>query len=538
MKMRKKFLALLLSMTMSLAVATTGCGGDSGSGSVPPDQSAPTSTTPADGGEVVVMGVPSTWNQLICVNPSSAYHVEVAGMIFDRLIRTNEAGVNEPRAAASWESSEDLKTLTLHLREDSYWHDGEQVTAEDWLFTFQLMTSEDGSQCVTQNMYVAIEGTDEKGLLVSGETLGVESPDEFTLVLHFKEPMNADAFFYKYANFIYVLPEHLLADLDANDILNWDFWKAPIGSGPCKFVSDDSGMELVMEAVDNYPVGELQFDKLIYRVVTSDAAITSLQAGEINGYVYGYTRNDLAPIENNPNLRADLMDGVSSFTGLAINNERFDVNFRKALNLAVDKELIVQSQYNGDGVATNTSLRQNSEYCINTWTGRDVEAAKAYLAQSSSDINKTYTLACSSGRGETTAAILLQNLAEIGINIEIVTVDTAVVLSGMTDGTYDMGIVNYTSGSTPTWLTSTNLFGLNVGHIENAEQYLAYADQVGVSSSAEETAELAKEYQALFDENMPYIPLVHTYGWYIFSSWLSNVSAVETTACWEWQISK
>ena len=555
MKNLKKTLALLLVLAMCLALFAA-CGGDDSATKDQPDTTTPSDTTgtpdgsaePAGGDTgsdaatgddetVIVIGIPNTWNQLIAPQPASAYHLEVCEKIYDRLARLNEAGEAEPRAAESWELSDDMKTITFHLRENSYFHDGVQVTSADWRWSIELMTSEAGSNFVTQDKFPCIEGTNDAGLLEDGAELGIETPDEFTLVVHLKQPMTVDSFIYNYGFLWYVYPKHILENEDMSNPLEWSYWQNPIGSGPCKFVSQDAGAtEITLDAVKDYPVGNIQFDRLIFRVISQDAAASAYLSGEINLYYMGFTQETMAPLVGVEGLRADRMDNVSSFSALAINNERFDSNFRHAVNLAIDKDMLVEAMYSGDADATNTPVRQNSEYCDNTWAGRDVDAAKEYLAKSNYD-GSTLSFAISAGRGEQIGAVVQQGLAEVGINVELITLDTATTLAGLTDGTYDMGIVNYTSGGNPTWICSTNMFGLNVGHIDDAK-YLELRDQASLCTDPAEMTKIAGEFQDLIDEEQPFVPLFHYYSYYIMSDWLSNVSSIETTACYDWVVSK
>lgn len=283
------------------------------------------------------------------------------------LIRINTDGNGEPRDAESWEMSDDLSTITLHLREDSYFHDGEQVTSDDWRFTIELMTSEYGSACVTQDKYSIITGTEAGGRLAEGETLGIETPDEFTLVVHLKEPMNADTFFFNYAKMWFVLPEHLLADEDPANLVNWDFWQNPVGSGPFTFVSETSGTELTLSAYEDYYY-DLDFDTMVYRVVTTDAALSALMANELDIYYYSWTPDELLTVEGNENLHVEELKGATSLHFLTLSNVVFNAQARQAINLAIDKEMILNAVYGGAGVASNTSIRPSSEYCKDSWT--------------------------------------------------------------------------------------------------------------------------------------------------------------------------
>ena len=63
---------------------------------------------------------------------------QVGTQIYDKLAYIDENYVLHPRGADSWEFSEDGKTLTFHLNEKATWHDGEKVTAEDYVFSYKF----------------------------------------------------------------------------------------------------------------------------------------------------------------------------------------------------------------------------------------------------------------------------------------------------------------------------------------------------------------------------------------------------------------
>lgn len=533
----KKLAALFLAVVMC-ATCLAACGEKPTGESTPPasDPGVSAGVEQPAGEKAVVVGIPSTWNTMVPMNPGSAYTLEVGGLLFDTLIRINTNGQGEPRAAESWEMSEDLTTITLHLRKDSYWHDGEQVTSADWRYMIELMTSAAGSACVTQDKFAIVTGTEPGGKLAEGETLGIETPDDFTLVVHLKEAMNADTFFFNWSKMWFALPEHILKDKDPAELVNWDFWQNPVGSGPFTFVSESSGTELVMKAFDNYYY-DIDFDTLIYRVVTTDAALSSLMAGELDIYYYSWTPDDLLTVEGNESLHVEELVGATSLHFLSLSNVVFDAAARQAINLAIDKQMILNAVYGGAGVASNTSVRPSSEYCAESWTGRDVEKAKELLAQSGLDTGKTLTLATSAGRGEDVAAIIQQNLAEIGLTVDIATGDTSSVLAGARDGTYDMCLKNNSSGGSPTWLVASDL-SLNaktVSRISDAK-YDEYASQINQATDPTEIKALSEQFQQYCDEQMPLSVLCHTYEYYVLSSRVSNVSVVETTAPWEWVV--
>ena len=68
--------------------------------------------------------------------------------------------------------------------------------------------------------------------------------DDYTLKINFKSVIPVEEWLILHNKYFYVLPEHLLKDMAPEEIKTSDFWKAPVGSGPCTFISELSGSEL------------------------------------------------------------------------------------------------------------------------------------------------------------------------------------------------------------------------------------------------------------------------------------------------------
>lgn len=82
---------------------------------------------------------------------------------------------------------------------------------------------------------------------------------------------------------------------------------------------------------------------------------------------------------------------------------------------------------------------------------RNVDKAKELLAEAGWDSGKTLKMVVTSAR-ESMAAVIQQNLAEAGLNIEVQTVELATMFSGLQDGTYDLGICGSTAMDYPLWM--------------------------------------------------------------------------------------
>lgn len=127
----------------------TGCGGSNAeSDSVSQQQESASVGEKETGDEdysqdVITYGMTQAWDTINPYGSSSGsmYQNLVCDKLYDRLAFIEEAGTDvTPRGAKSWESVDDGYGAVFHLDEKAKWHDGEPVTAHDWVFTAQLIT--------------------------------------------------------------------------------------------------------------------------------------------------------------------------------------------------------------------------------------------------------------------------------------------------------------------------------------------------------------------------------------------------------------
>ena len=115
---------------------------------------------------VITYGMTSAWDTINPYGSSSGsiYQQLAVDKIYDRLAFIEEAGSDvTPRGAASWESADDGMAAIFHLDENAKWHDGEPVTAQDWVFTAQLITDPDFGFGL-KSEFNSWAGTDEAGV--------------------------------------------------------------------------------------------------------------------------------------------------------------------------------------------------------------------------------------------------------------------------------------------------------------------------------------------------------------------------------------
>ena len=228
--------------------------------------------------------------------------------------------------------SADGKTLTIKLRDDVTWSDGTPLTADDFVFTYQMIMSEKN---VAQTRYP-----------YEDYVASVEAKDKTTLVINFKEPFAP----WLATMFLYVLPKHVLQPVfDADGTLDNAEWnRAPtVGAGPFVFSEWESGSHLIFVANPKW-VKVPKLEKVFVRIVPDDAAQeAAILAGDTDVGVF-LSSDQIEKLEADG--KVDVVAVASGYDEgwfLNVNPETahpamLDVNVRKAIALATDRFTIVK----------------------------------------------------------------------------------------------------------------------------------------------------------------------------------------------------
>ncbi|MCI6022905.1 MAG: peptide ABC transporter substrate-binding protein [Candidatus Faecivivens sp.] len=518
--------------------------GESSAASSSAESSAEAATGSSD--SVVTVAYTTAWDSLMPYNSSSGsmYNLEVLGNIYDRLAYSKLNGDEfTPRGASSWESADDNQAIVFHLDENATWSDGEPVTASDWVYTLKLV-SDPSFTGTSRSCAKTIAGTDDNGVAIDGETFGAEAVDDYTLKLTLKTAATPEDWLLANNRNFFVLPEHCLTDYTAADVINADFWTAPVGSGPLKFESEVIGSELVLDARPEYQLGAPGFGKMVCTVMDSSNTMNAIIAGDIDLVCIGnrvLTSNiELAEASG---LEVKQFDQATQFNELLINNSNItDYRIREALWYALDKDTITSVMTDGYGVPVDTYIVPGNQF-ENTDIDMpyDPEKAKELLAEAGYN-GETYTMACGSSR-EPLASLLQQYYDAIGFNMDIALVDVATMFSGLKDGTYDIGVSGHSATASPVWFCNATSFQVLAG--EGSSSYAVtdpkfgeYFDQINSIFTTEERLPVVKEFQAYIAEQVPFIPLWYTADHYIESTTVSGVDYGGSWMCndnvWDW----
>lgn len=226
-------------------------------------------------------------------------------------------------------SSDGLK-WTVTIRDDVKFHDGVPLTAKDVAFTFN--TAADASGSVDLSML-------EKAAAIEGYTV------EFDL----NDPQ---ATFINKLAVIGIVPEHAYDE---------NYGQNPIGSGPYKFVQWDKGQQVIFEANPDYYGQEPYFKKITMLFMGSDAAFAAARSGQIDlaeipasfakQTVDGMKIVSLDSIDaRGISFPLQANTGEKTENGYAIgNNITSDIAIRKALNIGIDRQALINGALNGQG---------------------------------------------------------------------------------------------------------------------------------------------------------------------------------------------
>ena len=539
MKRHHMFRLLALTLVFTMVLGLVSCGNQ-------PQQQSQTDTGTETSGQAegvnLNYGISNSWDSLMPYYSVSGsnYSRIIYDKLYDRLAYIQPDGTCSPRAATSWESADDGYAILFHLDEGAAFHDGTPVTAQHWVDTIALVTNP-ACNVLGRDTFAGLTGTDEIGAAIEGENLGAEAVDEHTLKLTFDNPVVPEEFLVEYNRDIYVLPTHLLTDIAPEDLVTSDFWQNPVGSGPCQFVSEVSGSTLVLSANKDYQLGAPGFDTLTITVMDKANLLTALIAGDLDYYTFGGSiSEENRPVAEQAGFAVEEGTVPSTFYELMINNETVDsADLRHAIEKALDKELLCQQNTGSLGTVTNTSILPGTEYSRPAGeSAYDPEGAKELLAQAGYD-GETFTLACTSQRASL-AALIQQNLADVGIQVEIETVDSATMFAGMSDGTYDLAVASHTPTSLPLWFTGSRFTAdNNLFRVPDLSQYTTLLTALEEETNETARIDLVDEWEALLNQEMPFIPLWFSYALHVQSKTVTGIDYAAAACCnenvWQWE---
>ncbi len=351
-------------------------------------------------------------------------------LIFDALVRRDEHYNLQPSLAEKWEIPDPL-TYVFHLRHGVEFHNGEPLTARDVKWTLDSLLS---------------------GKLISpkastyNSVKSIETPDEWTVVLHLSTP---------YASLLWNLSDGAFGVVPYGS--TGSFSQQPIGSGPFKFVSARQDRDLLIERNDFY-WGEKPKVKRVRFIVVPDDTTRALELRKGSGDVLtnALPADTVRAVQREPELKTEITPG-SNYAYLALNTRDpilKDVRVRQAIAYAIDRKTIIHYLMGDMAHEANSVLPPQSwAYNANAKDyAFDPERANLILDQAGYPKKSGYrfqlTMKTSTdGTTRVLAAVLQQQLRAIGIDLQIRTFEFATFYSDVSKGAYQIHSLRWIGGN-------------------------------------------------------------------------------------------
>lgn len=328
----------------------------------------PYEVTPLTDDTVLTIGTPEEPDTINPLASTSVWGWKFMRMYYDKLVRLTPDVEPEPWAAESIETPDET-TVEITLREGMTFHDGEPVTVEDVVFTFDYyIDNEFGYFMPFLSMIDSVEATDDRTVV-------------FNLASPFGPFVNVTL------SQIVILPEHIWSDIDNPADLAPD--EIPtVGSGPLQFERYDRGEYKSLTVfedhftADRFDITGIEFN--IY--ADAEGVFTGLQTGEIDMTAWRLEPGQIPLAEEAPELSVVNAPDFGYYH-LTFNTRRApfdDVDIRRALSHAIDKDTIVDVILDGRGEPGSSVIAPSNPAWHNpdiTRYGYDLDRAREILVE-------------------------------------------------------------------------------------------------------------------------------------------------------------
>ncbi|HGS5630277.1 TPA: ABC transporter substrate-binding protein [Vibrio parahaemolyticus] len=383
--------------------------------------------------------------------------------IYEPLVVFNEMHGNTPvfRLAENFKMADDLMSVTFDIRKGVKWSDGQAFTADDVVYSFNLVKEK--------------PELDQSG--INSWVTGVEKVNDYQVKFRLSEANSNVP--YEIAK-VPVVPKHVWSKVkDPATFTN----ENPVGSGPFTVIDTFTPQLYIQCQNPNYwDADNLDVDCLrVPQIANNDQFLGKIVNGEMDwtsSFVPDIDRTYAAASPNHHYWYppAGTQAFVVNFKNpdAAKNEALTNVEFRRAFSMALDRQTIIDIAFYGGG--TVNDFASGLGYAFEAWSDEathnkykgyntyNVEGAKKLLAKAGfKDVNKdgfvdtpsgkSFELLIQSPNGWTdfnnTVQLAVEQLAEVGIKARARTPDFSVYNQAMLEGTYDVAYTNYFHGADP-----------------------------------------------------------------------------------------
>ena len=363
--MKKKVISLMLAACMVMGM--TACGASEATADSQPAADAATSETQAAttaATDAAAATTESTGDKELAVqigpdpetiDPALNSAVDGGNMLlhaYECLLIVGEDGTLQPGQAESYEVSEDGLTWTFHLRDGLKWSDGSDLTANDFVYSWKRVCDPEVAAPYAETVLGMVKGYDEA---IDGnlDALGVSAPDDSTLVVELANPCS---YFGSLAAFATLSPVQ-----EATIEANGEAWAtAPetyVSNGPFYMTEWVPSSHITFSKNPYYwNADAIKLDRLKFVLMEdSNAAYSAYQTGEVL-LIKDVPTEEIPSLEGTDDFYVDPIIGTY-YISLNIEKAPFDdVNVRKALSLAIDREYVASTLMQGTYTAAGNLM--------------------------------------------------------------------------------------------------------------------------------------------------------------------------------------
>lgn len=529
--MKKRVISLLLTAVMTIGLAACG--------SSPSDSGKSDSSTSTDSSadekilSVEVGPDPET------IDPALNSAIDGGEMIlhsFEGLLKLDKDGEPEAGQAEKWEKSDDELTYTFHLRDGLKWSDGSDLTADDFVYSWQRVCDPNIAAPYAETVLSMVEGYDDA---IEGdiEKLGVEATDDKTLVVHLS---NVCPYFESLVAFATLSPVQ-----KATVEKNGDAWATAaetyISNGPFYIDEWTPGSYILMRKNPNYwDAGSIKLDGIKFNLIEdANAAYSAYQTGEAL-MIKDVPTEEIPSLEDSDDFYIEPIIGTY-YLSLNLEKEPFDnKQVRQALSLAIDRDYVANTLMQGtyspagnfvgpgwkdtDGSDFSENANGGKEYINTKDYDANLKKAKELLAEAGYPDGKgipqiTYSTN-DSGYHKPVAEYLQKVWGELGINVDVEIVEWGSFTPMRRNGDYMSSrngwVGDYSDPSNMLELLTTDN-GNNDGNYSNPEFDAAIEKSRAATDPAERSAAL-HEAEDIMMEDAACIPVAYYNDFYLMSS--------------------
>jgi peptide/nickel transport system substrate-binding protein len=394
-----------------------------------------------------IMNAPAGFNPLESADTSQLL---MSSILFLPLVELSDKMEYVPLLADSLDT-QDFRTYTLKLNPKAKWTDGKPITADDVIFTVNLITDPKVASTAASNFGI-LEGVDDNGKKAAGadSISGVQKIDDYTVTFKTKEPVEKNMFYSMVGLRLKTVPKHILKDVALDKLYQNPFMQKPgVTSGAFKLVDYQKGQYAYFAANKEFFRGTPKLDEIYFKIMHGANITAQLQSGEIdmNETLIGVVPfEDYGKVKAMPNLTVETGGVPLTIQRLVINTEKItDARVRKAISLAINRKLIVDDLLKGDGEAIEIPYWSGSPFRNKNIPQAEYnpEKAKQLLQEAGWDMNRVIEFDVPSGNKvrEQVADILVEQLKAVGLKVQVQRYDFVTSISKAKKGEFDIYIV-------------------------------------------------------------------------------------------------